>query len=243
MPEKAATEIAVLAGGLAHEIRNPLSTIGLNLELLAESLGGTEEDPADDRPTARRKRMLRTVQRECGHLAGILDAFLEFARAGTPTLEPGDLNELALEIGEFFAPTAAAAGVRLTVLPAPDLPPVRLDRRLMRQALLNLALNAQQALAASDRPTGEPHVELATRPILRSAAGGAVELTVADNGPGVPAETRATMWDPFVSSKPGGSGLGLPTVKKIVEAHGGRIHCDSDPARGTTFTVALPAAA
>ena len=239
-------EIAVLAGGLAHEIRNPLSTIGLNLELLAESLGGTEPDDADDREVARRKRMLRTVQRECGHLAGILDAFLEFARAAAPALEPADLDGLVREFGEFFAPTAEAAGVRLTVVPAADLPPVRLDPRLMRQALLNLALNAQQALTAGGDPADpraghEPHVELATRPILRGPAGGAVELTVADNGPGVPAETRAAMWDPFVSSKPGGSGLGLPTVKKIVEAHGGRIHCESGPG-GTVFRIALPSA-
>ena len=84
-------------------------------------------------------------------------------------------------------------------------------------------------------------LELATRPILAGPAGGAVELSVADNGPGVPAETRATMWDPFVSTKPGGSGLGLPTVRKIVEGHGGRIHCESTPA-GTTFRVALPTA-
>ena len=234
-----ADEIAVLAGGLAHEIRNPLSTIGLNLELLAESLGGTEEDPADDRPTARRKRMLRTLQSECGRLSEILDAFLGFAKAGTPELKPADLNGPVREFADFFAPTAEEAGVRLTVLLADDLPAVRLDGRLFRQALMNLALNAVQAL--SDAETPRPTLELATRPILAGPVGGAVELCVTDNGPGVPAEHRATMWDPFVSSKPGGSGLGLPTVRKIVEAHGGRVHCESSPA-GTTFRVALPTA-
>ena len=239
MSNPALNEIAVLAGGLAHEIRNPLSTIGLNLELLAESLGGTEPDDADDRPTARRKRMLRTVQRECGHLAEILDAFLAFAKAGEPELRGADLNALVAEFEEFFRPTAEAAGVRLTVLPAPDLPPVRLDVRLMRQALLNLALNAQQALTAGE--VAQPHVELATRPILAGPAGGAVELAVADNGSGIPPEARGTMWDPFFSTKPGGSGLGLPTVKKIVEAHGGRVHCESGPG-GTTFRIALPTA-
>ena len=234
---KDADEIAVLAGGLAHEIRNPLSTIGLNLDLLGESLGGTDEDPADDRPTSRRKRMLRTVRRECDHLAEILDAFLAFARAGTPELAPADLNALVAEFAEFFEPTAAEAGVTLTTLLAPDLPGVRLDGRLFRQVLMNLALNAVQALAE----TPHPHVELATRPILVGPAGGAVELSVADNGPGVPPDARATMWDPFVSTKPGGSGLGLPTVRKIVEAHGGRVHCESGPG-GTTFRIALPAA-
>ena len=232
-----ADEIAVLAGGLAHEIRNPLSTIGLNLELLGESLGGTDEDPADDRPTARRKRMLRTVRRECDHLAEILDAFLAFARAGEPDLAPADLNALVAEFAEFFEPTAGEAGVALHTVLNPGLPAVRLDGRLFRQVLMNLALNAVQALDESGTP--HPHVELATRPILAGPAGGAVELTVADNGPGVPADTRAAMWDPFVSSKPGGSGLGLPTVRKIVEGHGGRIHCESGPA-GTTFRVALP---
>ena len=240
MPNHAAPdEIAVLAGGLAHEIRNPLSTIGLNLELLAESLGGTTEDPADDRPTARRKRMLRTVQRECGHLAEILDAFLAFAKAGEPELKAADLNALVKEFADFFRPTAKEHGVRLSVLAAPNLPAVNLDDRLFRQALLNLALNAQQAL--TDAGTEHPHVELATRPILVGPAGGAVELAVSDNGPGIPADSRATMWDPFVSSKPDGSGLGLPTVRKIVEAHGGRVHCESG-ADGTTFRVALPSA-
>ena len=242
MPDPTPNEIAVLAGGLAHEIRNPLSTIGLNLELLAESLGGTAPDDADDRPTARRKRMLRTVQGECRRLAEITDAFLAFAKAGEPDAEPADLNALVRTFAQFFRPTAEEHGVRLSVLAADPLPPVRLDDRLFRQALLNLALNAQQAL--TDAGTPHPHVELATRPILAGVAGGpagAVELSVADNGPGVPAEKRTTMWDPFVSSKPGGSGLGLPTVRKIVEGHGGRIHCESTPA-GTTFRVALPTA-
>ena len=239
MPDSVPNEIAVLAGGLAHEIRNPLSTIGLNLELLGESLGGTEPDDADDRPTARRKRMLRTVQRECGHLAEILDAFLAFAKAGEPELKRADLNELLADFAEFFAPTAEAAGVRLLSLPTAGLPPVRLDARLMRQVLMNLALNAQQALTAAGTP--HPQIELATRPLLAGPAGGAVEFSVSDNGSGVPGETRRTMWDPFYSTKPGGSGLGLPTVKKIVEAHGGLVHCESD-ADGTAFRVALPAA-
>ena len=240
MPDAPPNEIAVLAGGLAHEIRNPLSTIGLNLELLAEALGGTEPRPEDDRKQARVRRMLTTVQRECGHLADILDAFLAFAKAGEPELEPADLNALVRQFAEFFRPTAKEHGVRLTVLAAPDLPPVMLDDRLMRQVLMNLALNAQQALAAAGTPA--PHVEIATRPILRAAAGGAVELSVSDNGPGVPPARKAAMWDPFVSSKPGGSGLGLPTVKKIVEGHGGRIHCETGGGRGTTFAIALPTA-
>ena len=183
--------------------------------------------------------MLRTVQRECGHLAEILDAFLAFAKAGEPELMAADLNALVREFADFFRPTAKEHGVRLSVLAAPDLPAVNLDDRLFRQALLNLALNAQQALTAAG--TAHPHVELATRPILVGPAGGAVELAVSDNGPGIPAESRTTMWDPFVSTKPGGSGLGLPTVKKIVEAHGGRVHCESGP-EGTTFRVALPSA-
>ncbi len=247
MPEATPNEIAVLAGGLAHEIRNPLSTIGLNLELLAESLGGTEPEESDDRAVARRKRMLRTVQRECGHLAEILDAFLAFAKAGEPELKEDDLNRLVMEFAEFFGPTAEAAGVRLVALPSPDLPAVRFDGRLIRQVLMNLVLNSQQALtaepgstpaAASETP--QPLIEVSTRPILAGPSGGAVELTVADNGAGIPPETRATMWSPFFSTKPGGSGLGLPTVKKIVEAHGGLVHCESD-GDGTAFRIALPA--
>jgi signal transduction histidine kinase len=216
-------EIAALAGGLAHEIRNPLSTINLNLSLLAEDVAESE--------TPREHRMLqkiRTVQRECGHLEEILDEFLRFARLGELAPVECDLNQAVRDFIEFYQPEAAAALVEISPHLAPDLPRVRLDRPLFRQALLNLAINAQQAM-----PKGGL-LELQTR-----WRDGRVELDLIDNGSGMDAATVSRIFDVFFSTKPAGSGLGLATVKRIVEAHGGRIAVESAPARGTRFTISL----
>ncbi len=219
-------EIAALAGGLAHEIRNPLSTINLNLELLAEDVEGNE--------TPREHRMLqkiRAVQRECRHLEEILDEFLRFARLGEIELVDCDLNQVVRDFIEFYQPEAAQAGVEISPHLAPDLPTVRIDRALFRQALLNLALNAQQAM-----PKGGL-LELQTR-----WRDGHVELHLIDNGSGMDEQTVSRIFDVFFSTKPSGSGLGLPTVRRIVEAHGGRVEVESAPARGTRFTILLPPA-
>lgn len=217
-------EIATLAGGLAHEIKNPLSTISMNLELLVEDLAHSEAQ--------RDRRMLtkiQTVQRECRHLEDILNEFLKFARVGQLELVDADLNEVVQEFIDFYRPEAEEHHIEISPHLAGDLPPVRLDRALFRQVLMNLALNAQQAL-----PRGG-QLELQT--YLRD---GEVHLDLIDTGVGMDARTMARMFDVFFSTKPGGSGLGLPTVKKIVEAHGGRIAADSAPGRGTRFTISLP---
>jgi signal transduction histidine kinase len=219
-------EIAALAGGLAHEIKNPLSTISLNLELLGEDVAGGDS-PRD-------RRMLKkivAVQRECRRLEAILEDFLKFARVGE--LEPVecDLNQVVRDFIEFYQPEAAANGVEISPHLSPDLPAVRLDSALFRQVLLNLALNAQQAM-----PRGGI-IEMQTR-----LHDGRVELGIIDNGCGMDENTLSRIFTAFYSTKPGGSGLGLATVKRIVEAHGGRVTVESAPARGTRFTVSLPPA-
>jgi signal transduction histidine kinase len=219
-------EIAALAGGLAHEIRNPLSTISLNLDLLAEEVQASGSTGAH-----RMLQKIATVQRECRHLEDVLEEFLRFARLGE--LEPVecDLNQKVRDFIEFYQPEATAAAVEISPHLAPDLPTVRLDRALFRQALLNLALNAQQAM-----PRGGL-LELQTR--FRD---GRVELDLIDSGCGMDPATLGRIFDVFYSTKPAGSGLGLPTVKRIVEAHGGRITVESAPGRGTRFTISLPPA-
>ncbi|MDQ3331200.1 MAG: ATP-binding protein [Planctomycetota bacterium] len=219
-------EIAELAGGLAHEIKNPLSTIGLNLELLAEDL----EEPQ----TPREHRMLtkvRNVQRECEHLGEILEAFLQFAKAGEPELDVCDLKEVIRDFLEFYRPAAEAAGIDVSPHLAADLPTVRIDRHLLRQVLLNLAINAQHAM-----PNG------GLLEIQASENDGCIELRVIDNGCGMDEATLEKMWHAFFSRKPGGSGLGLPTVRKIIEAHGGSVACESAVGQGTRFTIRLPVA-
>lgn len=217
-------EIATLAGGLAHEIRNPLSTIGLNLDLLSEEL--TECDSPRDR---RILNKLTTVKRQCEQLNRILDDFLQFARVGTLTLKPSDLNQTVLEFIEFYAPQAAEQGIDISPHLAANLPQVNLDVNLWRQVIMNLCRNAQQAM-----PQGGV-LELQTYQRDHQ-----VVLEIIDNGKGMSPETQAKMFDAFYSTKRDGSGLGLPTVRKVVEAHGGTISCESEVGRGTRFKIALP---
>lgn len=221
-------EIAELAGGLAHEIKNPLSTISLNLELLAEELDESPEQTPRDR---RFLQKINTLQRECRQLNQILEAFLQFARMGELELEPCDLNALVREFIAFYQPQAEDHGIEISPHLATDLPAVELDESLFRQVLLNLALNSQQAM-----PEGGL-LELQT---YQNSEGVCLELI--DTGAGMDERTRSRMFQAFFSTRSTGSGLGLPTVKKIVEAHKGRITCESEPGRGTRFKITLPPA-
>ena len=217
-------EIATLAGGLAHEIKNPLSTMSMLLELLAEDIGESESQ--------RERRMLtkiQTIQKECGHLEDILNAFLKFARVGELSLTPTDLNGIVSAFIEFFHSEAREHGIEISPHLSGDLPLVALDTALIRQVLLNLALNAQQAM-----PSGGL-LELQT-----FGRDGQVYLAVIDNGQGMDEKTRSRLFEVFFSTKPNGNGLGLPTVRKIVDAHRGAITCESEVGRGTRFTIALP---
>ena len=219
-------EIATLAGGLAHEIKNPLSTIALNLELLAEDL-----QEGDSHRERRMAQKVQRMQRECQQLDNLLHAFLQFARVGELELTQADLNDLVRDFIEFYQPTAHENRVEISPHLASDLPPVRVDCGLIRQVLMNLALNAQQAMP------GGGLLELQT--CLRD---GRVCLDIIDAGSGMDEKTAAKIFQVFYSTKAGGTGLGLPTVRKIVEAHHGSIACDSAPGRGTRFTISLPAA-
>jgi signal transduction histidine kinase len=217
-------EVAQLAGGLAHEIRNPLSTMALNLDLLAEDFQNPD-NPRDRRALQKIERLRKESQR----LHDILENFLRFARVQELRCAPADLNEVVEELRDFFEPQAMAQGIVMRTQLDPDLPPTRLDVDLFRQALLNLLINARQAM-----PDGG---EL----ILRTRAEGAwCVLEVTDTGVGMTEEVRARVFDAFYSTRPGGSGLGLPTTRKIVEAHGGTIRVESEPGKGSRFTVDLP---
>lgn len=221
------TEIARLAGALAHEIKNPLSTIRLNMDLLAEDL--EEAQTPGQRRAAKR---IGAMKRECQRLQDLLDDFLNFAKVRRLNLQPTDLNAEIVDTLEFFEPEAAAGGIEIVRYLDADLPRVLLDAESFRSALINLLLNAKQAM-----PDGGQIV------VRTSSAGGAVVMHVIDNGCGIDDHTAAHMFEAFFSTKPGGSGLGLPTTTKIIEAHGGRIHVQSEVGHGTQFTIELPAPA
>jgi signal transduction histidine kinase len=229
-------EFAALVGGLAHEIRNPLSTIRLNMELLAEDFAA--EDP--ESPTRHRDRRARAkidlVRQECDRLQKLLGDFLDFARQESLVLEPGNLNTELEQLLDFFAPRAAEAGVELVRYLDPELPAVRLDRETFRSAVLNLLLNAVQAMEAVQAMDGGGQLVVRTR-----AAGLGVLLELIDTGPGMDAETLGKIFQAFYTTKQGGSGLGLPTARKIIEAHGGTIDIETAPGRGTKVTIWLPA--
>jgi signal transduction histidine kinase len=218
------TEIARLAGGLAHEIKNPLSTIRLNMELLAEDLG-EEESPVVRRSLKR----VDVVRRECQRLQSLLDDFLNFAKVRRLHLEPSDLNHQIADVLEFFEPEAKDAGIEIVRYLDPDLPRVMLDREAFRQALLNLIINARQAMADGGQL------------VIRTAAdAGMAVVYLIDTGCGMDEKTASKMFEPFFTTKPSGSGLGLPTTQKIIEAHGGRIGVQSELGHGTQITIELP---
>jgi signal transduction histidine kinase len=227
------TEIARLAGGLAHEIKNPLSTIRLNVELLAEELGEV------DLPQGRRAlRKVEIVQRECKHLEELLNDFLNFARAHHLELQPADVNREIQEIIEFFRLQAAEAKVEMTAYLASNLPTVMLDRRSFHRALLNLVLNALQAM-----PNGGKLIIK----ISYDEENEMVDLFIRDYGCGIPADKLPRIFDRFFSTKTGpdetgkgGSGLGLSSCKSIIEQHKGLIRVESSEGKGTAFTVKLP---
>jgi signal transduction histidine kinase len=217
-------ELAQLAGSLAHEIKNPLSVIRMNMDLLAEELAAAET-PRERRARAR----IVMVHEQCTRLEKLLNDFLKFARVRSLDLVPGNLNEHLAAVLRLFAIQASEAGVRILPHLDNELPSVLLDGETIRAALMNLVKNALEAM-----PDGGA-LTVITR-ITRSG----VALDLIDTGVGMDERTALHMFDAFFSTKQGGSGLGLPTARKIIEAHGGRISVQSDVGRGTKFTLEFP---
>src|SRR5581483_3349944 len=204
-------ELAELAGGFIHEIKNHLSTLGLNLQLLAEDFG--EPDNQKERRALDR---VRRLQGECDRLVEVSNDFLRFAHLRDLDLRPICLRTVIEEMVDFAGPTARQANVEIaTYLPA-DLPAVALDVDLFKQALLNLMLNAEQAM-----PQGGELIVQACAEDAGHPRGGSVRLDLIDTGVGMTAEQIAKAFQPFYTTKAGGSGLGLATVRRIVAAQGG----------------------
>ncbi len=224
-------EVGAMTGGLAHEIRNPLSTIGLNAQLLAEAV---EDLDLSDAERARLARRTDALRHETDRLGGILQDFLEFAGELRIDPRPIDLRDLVSDLVDFYSPQAEADRVRLRAdVPAEPVPAFA-DEGHVKQAVLNLVINAAQAMANT---RGDSPREI----IIRAHnTPGFAQLHVTDTGPGIDEETRSRMFEPYFTTKSGGTGLGLPTSRRIVGAHGGQLTVHSEPGRGTDFVITLP---
>ncbi len=231
--------IAELSASLAHEIKNPLASIRSSAEQLSAMLArhARRANPTDD--DARSLGAL--ITRESDRLARLLTEFIDFARVRVTTLRPVDLGHVTRDAANLAAAhPECKAGVQVSCV-TPEAPViVEGDEDLLHRAVFNLALNAVQATPAG----GEVRLDVAPMEPDQLPSGvtfdsGAVALRVIDNGPGIAADVRDRLFDPFITTKPGGSGLGLPIVHRAIEAHRGCVLVDTGP-RGTRFTVLLP---
>jgi len=214
-----------LAGGLAHEIKNPLSTLHINLQLLEEDLKASGEQHAK-----RHLSRLAVLRREVRRLEEVLEDFLRYARGHQLQLRPANVNDVLDEIMDFVTPEVSQSDIRITRGLTSDLRRCLIDADRLKQAFLNIVINAKQAM-----PNGG---ELIVR--SRNVPDG-IEIEFIDTGTGISDEDLPHIWDVYYSSKRTGTGLGLPTARRIVEEHKGTIRVHTEVGKGSCFTVFLPA--
>lgn len=215
-----------LLARLAHEIRNPLSSLAIHVQLLEEDLARTAP-PVREQAAGR----LEIIQGELRRLENLVKQFLSLAGPSALDLQPVAVAGIIEHVCELLEPEAAAREIQLVRSVAPALPPVTADPGQLTQALVNLLVNALQAVERQGR------VEVGA---LLDANGDVVRLEVRDTGPGVPVDKRSAIFEPYFTTKAEGSGLGLWIVQQIVTAHGGVVEVSSGADGGATFTLRLP---
>lgn len=212
-----------LTAGLAHEIRNPLNAAKLQLELLDRRL----------RKITQNERLLDSaglVGHEIGRLSGLINEFLAFARPPQLAVAPHDLVAIARQVVDLLLPSADAGGLSLEIEENDPTPVIAaVDPGKVHQIVHNLVRNAIEAT---------PRGGAVTIAVTNGPDG--AEIRVKDTGPGVPAEIRERIYEPFFSTKPEGTGMGMAIVHSLVAAHRGRIDLDTGPGQGASFTVTLP---
>jgi signal transduction histidine kinase len=217
-------ELAALAGSLAHEIKNPLSVIHMNIDLLSEDLDEI------DSPIARRSQnRVDIVRGQCERMDALLRDFLRYTRLRDIDLVSGNLNDQIDTVLRAYQAQADVEGIDVEKYLDPDLPAISLHSDSLQAALMNLVKNALESMEQGGQ------LVVRTYTTLKSVA-----LDLIDTGCGVDANTVLHMFEPFYTTKQEGSGLGLPTAQKIIEAHGGRISVQSEVGRGTKFVLEFP---
>jgi len=227
-------EVSKLTGGLAHEIKNPLSTIKVSLQLVSEELedlrlSESARGAGDSRKLPRAMKKIAVIQKETERLEHILDGFLRYV--DRTELHPAsvDINELIGDMIDFYSPQAHSHSVMIRQGLHGKPLTCKIDADMLKQVILNLFINAQQAMSGGG--------ELIIRTDRRQND---AVIQISDTGEGIAPERLPHIFDAYYSSRPQGSGLGLPTAKKIIEAHKGSIAVDSEPGKGTSFTIRLP---
>jgi signal transduction histidine kinase len=216
-----------MASHIAHEVRNPLSSVGLNAEMIADEAATLE--PSGPRDEI--QNLARRVSEEVDRLAGITRQYLELGRLPTPEPVPTRISKLLASVVEFIRPDLEDRQIELTLEDDTDDPEILADPDQIRQVLINLVRNASQALDEhSERKVG----------IRLLASHESVTISVIDAGQGMAVGETEKIFEPFYSTREGGTGLGLSLTRHVVDGHGGTIACFSEQGKGTTFVISLP---
>ena len=229
-------ELGKLTGGLAHEIKNPLSTIKVNLKLIAEELESPDSaefgrggQVKNERVFAKAIRKIDVIQKEAERLEQILDGFLRYVDRGKFQLANVDINELVGDMVDFYSPQAHTYSITIRLGLHEEPLVCKIDADMLKQAVLNLFINAQQAMTSG----GELIIKTARQEKM-------AVIEISDTGCGIDPEKLDKVFDAYFSSRPNGSGLGLPTAKKIIVEHKGKLTVNSTVGKGTLFTIKLP---
>jgi signal transduction histidine kinase len=212
---------------VAHEVRNPLSSIGLNVEMLTDQLDRATFPSVEDAKEAR--ELLAAVTREIDRVTEVTEDYLRLARLPAPVLRDENVVAILDDVLAFSKGELERAGVRVVTTFPPGPLPLRADEAQLRQVFLNLVRNAREAMEHGGTLT-----------VTAWSKDGVTELRVQDTGGGMTPDVSERIFEPFFTTKRGGTGLGLSLSRQIIEAHGGAIEVESTPGRGTTFIMKLP---
>jgi signal transduction histidine kinase len=216
--------LGTLTAGLAHEIRNPLTAIKTLTQLLPERLEDEEF----------RNEFLHIASGEVDRISSLVNELLEFARPSDPRFELEEINPILDGMILLTSTESKKKKIEIVKDYLQDLPPISIDREQIKQVFLNILLNAIEATPANGR------IVVKTRSYLKPGGSPYLQVVIADNGSGIPREFLEDIFNPFFTTKPKGSGLGLSISNQIVQDHDGYIHVESELNSGSSFFVNLP---